>query len=203
MAIKHKKIEANKLPVDDWRRDLQFETQLGNQSLSFKTTWGLFSPREIDRGTQLLIEYLKIATDANCLDLGCGYGALGLYLARMAPEGQTTLVDKDFVAIEYAKRNAELNRIKNIQVFLSNGLAQVEANDFDLIVTNLPAKSGKELYYLFLIDALAKLKPGGQLYVVSITGLRKFIEKACLDVFGNYQKLKQAPEYTVATAYRN
>jgi 16S rRNA G1207 methylase RsmC len=74
---------------------------------------------------------------------------------------------------------------------------------FDLIVSNLPAKTGKELYYLYFYDALARLNPGGSIYVVTISGLRKFIAKAFQEVFGNYEKLKQGKTYTVARAIKN
>ena len=194
---------VSQTPLSQLRADQEISAELLGQSLNFKTTWGLFSPREIDRGTLLLLKYLELEADFDCLDLGCGYGALGLTLAKLAPAGKTTLVDKDFVAIDYSKRNAQLNSITNVDVFLSNGFSSVEKRNFDLIVTNLPAKSGKELYYLFFHDAFACLKPGGKFYVVSITGLRKFIEKAFREIFGNYDKLKQANDYTVACGTKN
>jgi 16S rRNA G1207 methylase RsmC len=71
---------------------------------------------------------------------------------------------------------------------------------FDLIVSSLPAKTGKELYYLYFYDALERLKPGGRIYVVTITGLRKFVARAFNEVFGNYEKVKQGKTYTVAMA---
>ena len=77
----------------------------------------------------------------------CGYGPLGLTLARLAPDGTSVLIDKDFVAVEYSKKNAQINNIKNVEIFLSNGFDQIGKRKFDLIVSNLPAKTGKELYY--------------------------------------------------------
>lgn len=182
------------------RQDLFISDTLCGQNLKFHTTWGLFSPKSIDEGSRLLLDHIEVNRDDNTLDLGCGYGPLGLTLAKLAPEGNSTLVDKDFVAVEYSKKNAELNNITNTNIFLSNGFDQVESSNFDLIVSNLPAKTGKELYYLYFYDALARMNPGARFYVVTISGLRKFIAKAFDEVFGNYKKLKQGKTYTVAMA---
>ncbi len=186
--------------LDKLRRDIVFSDTLRGQYLSFHTTWGLFSPKGIDEGSRLLLDHLEVKSDDDTLDLGCGYGPLGLTLAKLAPEGTSVLVDKDFVAVEYSRKNAELNGIRNTEIFLSNGFDQIGDRRFDLIVSNLPAKTGKELYYLYFHDALARLNPGGSIYVVTISGLRKFIAKAFQEVFGNYEKLKQGKTYTVARA---
>ncbi len=93
-----------------------------------------------------------------------------------------------------------MNQIKNAEVILSNGFSEVGDRRFDLVVSNLPAKTGKELYYLYFYDALERLNPGGRFYVVTISGLRKFVQKAFIEVFGNYKKLKQGKTYTVAMA---
>jgi 16S rRNA G1207 methylase RsmC len=182
------------------RQDILISDKLCGHNLQFHTTWGLFSPKSIDEGSRLLLDHIEVNKDDNTLDLGCGYGPLGLTLAKLAPDGTSTLVDKDFVAVEYSKKNAQLNNINNTEIFLSNGFDQVGNTKFDLIVSNLPAKTGKELYYLYFYDALVRMNPGARFYVVTISGLRKFIAKAFDEVFGNYKKLKQGKTYTVAMA---
>ncbi|EXJ17214.1 class I SAM-dependent methyltransferase [Imhoffiella purpurea] len=185
------------------RRDIHFNAELGGRTLGFQSTWGLFSPREIDEGTRLLVGHLEVAPDGDCLDLGCGYGPIGLTLASMAPQGRTLMVDKDFVAVDYANRNARLNGLGNAEARLSNGFDQIEPGRmFDLIASNVPAKVGKELLALLLHDAHARLKPGGRLYLVTINGLRQYMKRNLTEVFGNYDKLKQGPHYTVALALR-
>ncbi|NKN34084.1 class I SAM-dependent methyltransferase [Marichromatium bheemlicum] len=185
------------------RRDIVFIAEPGGVPLTFHTTWGLFSPREIDEGTRLLLQYVEVAPDADCLDIGCGYGPLGLSLAARAPQGQTLMVDKDFVAVDYANANAARNGLGNARAQLSNGLAQIDpAARFDLVVSNIPAKVGKELLALLLHDAHARLRPGGRLYVVTINGLRQYMKRNLGEVFGNYDKLKQGAHYTVAMAER-
>ncbi len=182
------------------RQDIVFTEEIRGERLTFHTTWGLFSPKGIDEGSRLLLENLELRQDDHTLDLGCGYGPLGLTLARLAPEGVSVLIDKDFVAVEYSRKNAAINRIGNTDIILSNGFNQLETRHFDLIVSNLPAKTGKELYYLYFYDALVRLNPGGRIYVVTISGLRKFIRKAFEEVFGNYTKVKQGKTHTVSMA---
>jgi len=182
------------------RQDIVFSETLKGIPFVFHTTWGIFSPRNIDEGTLLLMKYLEINEDDDCLDLGCGYGPIGLTMAKLAPKGSTTLVDKDFKAVEYSNKNAELNQIKNAEALLSNGFDQINKRKFDVVVSNVPAKVGNEMLSLFLHDAYRRMKPGGKIYVVTITGLRKYIKRNFEEVFGNYKKLKQGPNYTVAMA---
>jgi len=184
------------------KADIRFTDVLAGERLEFVTTWGLFSPRRIDDGTRLLLAHAEVRPTDHCLDLGCGYGPIGLTFARKAPEGHCTLVDKDFVAVEYSRRNAALNGLANVDCLLSNGFAQIADRRFDVIASNLPAKVGRELLYTYLLDAWDQLNPGGCLYVVTITGLRRFIERGFREVFGNYDKLKQGRDYTVAVARR-
>ncbi|WP_018953748.1 class I SAM-dependent methyltransferase [Thioalkalivibrio sulfidiphilus] len=184
------------------REDIVFSDTLCGQPLTFHTTWGLFSPRGIDAGTRLLLDHVEVGEADDCLDLGCGYGPIGLTLARLAPRGRTCLVDKDFVAVDYSNKNARINGIGNAEAFLSNGFSAVGDRRFQVITSNLPAKVGKEMLYLYLYDAFEHLHPGGRLYVVTITGLRRFIERGFKEVFGNYDKLKQGKDYTVALAVR-
>lgn len=186
--------------INDLRKDIVFNETLKGIPFVFHSSWGIFSPRNIDEGTLLLLKYLEIKEDDDCLDLGCGYGPLGLTMAKLAPNGKTTLVDKDFKAVEYSNKNAELNQIKNAEALLSNGFEQINKRKFNIVVSNIPAKVGNEMLTIFLHDAYKQMKHGGKIYVVTITGLRKYIKRNFEDVFGNYKKLKQGANYTVAMA---
>ncbi|MEJ2619609.1 MAG: methyltransferase [Candidatus Thiodiazotropha sp.] len=187
--------------LDKWRKDIVFSAKLAEENLVFHTTWGIFSPKEIDDGTQLLINLMQIEPNNNCLDLGCGYGPIGLYMARRAPDGQTLMVDKDFMAVNYSNANAERNNLKNAKAMLSNAFDHIDPSlRFDVIASNIPAKVGKEMLSLILNDAKQRLNPGGMLYVVTINGLRQYMKRNLSEVFGNYKKLKQGKTYTVACA---
>ena len=181
------------------REDLYFEFPLRDYRLRFYSTWGLFSPRGIDEGSRLLLKHIEVNPTDNCLDLGCGYGAIGVALSKLAPQGQTLLTDKDFIAIEYARKNLRANNIANAEALPSNGFDHIPPNRrFDLIASNIPAKVGKELLAILLHDAHARLKPHGRLYVVTINGLRRFMSRAMLEVFREYDKVKQGKHHTVA-----
>ena len=169
------------------KNDIVFSETLKGIEFIFHSTWGLFSPRKIDEGSRLLISYMEIKSDDDCLDLGCGYGAVGLTMAKCAPEGETYLIDKDYVALGFAKKNAKINGIKNCQICLSNGFSEVKKKDFNIIASNLPANVGKELLYIILSDAKKHLIKEGKLYLVTISGLRAFIKRNLLEVFGIFQ----------------
>ncbi len=189
--------------LDAFRADLEFSATLRGHALTFRSTWGLFSPREIDAGTRLLLDLIEVNPTDDCLDLGCGYGAIGLTLARLAPEGRSLLVDKDFVALDYARANLDLNAIANVEVLSSNGLDAVPVDrEFDVVATNLPAKIGNELTTLFVADAWARLRPGGRLYLVTLSGMRKFVQRVIEEQCATYEKVKQSRVHTVHRAVR-
>lgn len=188
---------------DQLREDIEFDVTLRDRTFHLHSTWGLFSPREVDIGTHLLLDRIEVQPTDDCLDVGCGYGPIGLTLARLAPEGQTLLVDKDFVAVEFAQKNAQTNAIDNVEVLLSNGLAQVPPDRrFDLVATNLPAKIGNELTTLIVADSWARLRPGGRLYLVTLSGMRKFIQRVIQQQCGTYEKVKQGGIYTLHRAVK-
>jgi 16S rRNA G1207 methylase RsmC len=188
--------------AEQLKQDIVFEAVLRGHRLCFHTTWGLFSPRQIDEGSRLLLQYLTVKDGDVTLDLGCGYGSIGLTIAKATPNGMVHLVDRDFVALEFAQKNAAINGITNCKIYPSNAFSMVGRIKFDTIVSNLPAKVGRELLYIILSDARDHLQPGGQIVVVTISGLKEFIKNNFKDVFGNYEKLKQGQNYTVARAVK-
>ncbi|MEE9303696.1 MAG: methyltransferase [Thiotrichaceae bacterium] len=189
--------------LDSLRKDIKISETLCEQKLNFRTTWGIFSPKQIDSGTQLLLKYLSIKPTDDCFDLGCGYGVIGITMAKLAPQGETLMVDKDFMAVEYANKNAAINQANNAKAMLSNGFQHINSQQrFDIIASNVPAKVGKEMMCLLLNDAKRHLKPGGEIYLVTINGLRQYMKRNLKEIFGNYKKLKQGPGYTVSYARR-
>lgn len=181
-------------------QDTLIKTTLKGNDFHFFTTWGLFSPKEIDHGTELLVDAIPVKPQDTILDLGCGYGALGISLAKIASQGETHLVDKDFVAVEYARKNAKINKVYNTKTYLSNGFSQVPDMQFDLIVSNLPAKVGKELYWIFFTEAKEHLKTGGKIYIVTLSGLKEYMKRTFQEIFGNFEKVEQSKNYIVISA---
>lgn len=199
-----RRIEDWRQQVDRYRRDIVFESTLRGYPFRFTSTWGLFSPREVDLGTAMLLEEVEVIPTDDCLDLGCGYGPIGLTLARLAPQGETLMVDRDFVAVEYANRNADANRVPNARAMLSNGFADVpDDRQFDLVATNLPAKVGNEMTSILFADAYDGMRPDGRFYLVTLSGMRKYIQRTLEDIFGNYEKVRQGRQHTVHLAVRD
>ncbi len=184
-----------------WRKDIHFKQDVLGRPFEFYTTWGIFSPEKLDDGSLMLLDYIDFKSDDTSIDLGCGYGVLGMTAARECPDGQHLLIDKDFVAVEYARLNCQKNQLTNTRVQLSNGFNQVDNNlTFSLVMSNLPAKVGKEQHYLYLLDAYQRMTAGGRFYVVTINGLRQFMKRAFTEVFGNAEKVKQGKTYTITMA---
>ncbi|MCK5380171.1 MAG: class I SAM-dependent methyltransferase [Candidatus Latescibacteria bacterium] len=184
--------------LESLKQDIVFETHLHSFHFTFCSTWGLFSPKGIDAGTRLLIEHLEVGESDVCMDLGCGYGPIGLVMAKLAPKGQTMLIDKDFIAVEYARKNAARNGLDNTETLLSNGFSHVPDLAFDVIASNIPAKAGKELLYLMMAEARHRLQKGGRCYVVTLSGLKPYIKRTFMEIFGNYKKVKQGKTHTVS-----
>lgn len=186
-----------------WRQDIAFSQEVLGRPFDFVSTWGLFSPEKLDEGSLMLLDYIDFQADDCSVDLGCGYGVLGMTAARECPNGEHLLIDKDFVAVEYAKLNCQNNHLTNAQVQLSNGFYHIDKHKtFSLVMSNLPAKASKEQHYLYLLDAYNAMQSGARFYVVTINGLREFMKRSFTEVFGNAEKLKQGKTYTITRAIK-
>ena len=135
---------------------------LGND-LTFITDAGVFSRDGLDRGTEVLLDALP-ALSGRVLDLGCGWGAVGVALGRRWPGLDIVMTDINSRAVELARRNLTENGVK-ATVVQGDGFAAVEGR-FDAIVTNPPIRAGKAVIYGLFAQARDYLKPDGALYVV-------------------------------------
>ena len=135
---------------------------LGNE-LTFITDAGVFSRDGLDRGTEVLLEALP-ALSGRVLDLGCGWGAVGVALGKRWPGLEIVMTDINSRAVGLARRNLTENGVK-ATVVQGDGFAAVEGK-FDAIVTNPPIRAGKAVIYDLFAQARDHLKPGGALYVV-------------------------------------
>ena len=191
----------DKKNIPELKKDIVLNVELLGSRFNLHTRWGVFSPRSIDDGTLLLLKYISADEDDVCLDLGCGYGPIGLALARHCHKGQVHMVDKDFVAVELANYNAKINNINNAKAYLSDAFIQVPSDiKFNKIISNIPAKVGREQLSIILYDAFDALESGGTITVVTINGLKDFIKNNFRSVFGNYKKIKQGQKYIVSQA---
>jgi len=134
--------------------------------LSFVVDTGVFSARRLDPGTALLIENLRLGPTDRVLDLGCGWGAVGVAAARSAPRGEVVLVDVNRRAARLARENLERNGVGNASVHVGRGYEPVGDATFDVVVTNPPYRAGRGLVLALLEEAPRHLRPGGRLLLV-------------------------------------
>lgn len=135
---------------------------LGND-LTFITDAGVFSRDGLDRGTEALLEALP-PLSGRVLDLGCGWGAVGVALGAKYPELEIVMTDVNARAAALARRNLALNGVR-ATVVQGDGFESVEGS-FDAVVTNPPIRAGKAVVYGLFDAARARLRPGGALYAV-------------------------------------
>lgn len=140
---------------------------LKNNLFRFKTDNGVFSKREVDFGSRLLIESFEIPqTEGNVLDVGCGYGPIGLSIAKQYPDRVVHMVDVNERAIQLAKENAILNKIENVEVYESDRLLSVKETQFAAILTNPPIRAGKKTVHEIFEQSYNHLVSNGELWVV-------------------------------------
>jgi len=148
--------------------------------LRLRVSQDLFSSHQVDVGTSFLLRTLGDARYGpfdKILDLGCGYGPLGLTLKKMNEDSVVHMVDRDALAVEYSRQNAELNGISDAEVYGSLGYDDVRAEDFDLIACNIPGKAGERAISHLLRDAADYLRPAGMVAVVVVTPLEGVVEQ--------------------------
>jgi precorrin-6B methylase 2 len=132
----------------------------------------VFSTQRIDEGTQLLLSHLPAGTPASLLDLGCGYGALGLPVAARHPQMRALLVDRDLLAVSASAHNAKALGLANVEARPSLGYRDLRAGErFDWLLCNVPARIGGLAIGAFLEGGRARLNPGGELRMVAIRDL--------------------------------
>lgn len=182
----------------------QVEVELRGVRLKFYTDAGVFSKRRIDPGTELLIDALRLPAGLrNIFDLGCGYGPIGLVLAKLLPEATIFMSDINERAVELAKQNAAANGISNVDIKVGEGFAAFPNRQFDLIVTNPPIRAGKQVIYPLIDQAWQTLRPGGHVVAVILTRQgAKSLEHKMEEVFGNVAEWEKGGGYRVVASQR-
>lgn len=139
-----------------------WDFKLRGNNFRFKTDHGVFSKKEVDFGSRLLIEAFELAGEAGkILDVGCGYGPIGLSIAKSCENIFVHMVDVNERALSLAKENAQLNKISNVQIYESDRLTNVKDQDFSAIVTNPPIRAGKKVVHEIFEQSATHLRPGG------------------------------------------
>jgi len=144
-----------------------FSYTLKGKVFQFTSDSGVFSKNEVDFGSRLLIETFKLPTvSGDILDVGCGYGPIGISLASVDSSRRVDMIDVNERAIALAKKNAEANGVLNVDVFQSDIFENVVKDSYAAIVTNPPIRAGKQTVHNIFEGSFDRLIAGGELWVV-------------------------------------
>lgn len=173
----------------------ELKVTLLGQSFTFLTDSGVFSKKMVDYGSQVLLNTLDFEKGKTLLDLGCGYGPLGISLAKVQGV-KPTMVDINNRAIDLAKQNAQKNGVE-ADIFQSNIYEKVNGT-FDYIISNPPIRAGKQVVHTIISESINYLKVGGNLTIVIQKKQGAPSAKAKMEeVFGNVEILKRGKGYYI------
>lgn len=149
----------------------KFDWNIGQDRFCFYSSNSVFSKSGIDFGSQLLVETVVNENnnfEGHILDLGCGYGPIGIMLAHFLNKSQVTMSDVNERALELCVMNAKENKVQDrVKIVNSQAFENIDINEsFDIIVTNPPIRAGKDVIFSFYEGAYTHLNEGGSLYVV-------------------------------------
>ena len=173
----------------------ELRVDLLGEKMTFLTDAGVFSKKMVDFGSQLLLKCLEVNQGETVLDVGCGYGPLGLSLAK-AYGVQATMVDINNRALDLARQNAERNKVE-ATIFQSNIYEQVEGH-FDHVISNPPIRAGKQVVHEIIEKSKDFLEIGGDLTIVIQKKQGAPSAKSKMeDVFGNCEIVKKDKGYYI------
>ncbi|SDJ92257.1 class I SAM-dependent methyltransferase [Alkalibacterium thalassium] len=150
------------------KNEKKIEARLKGQQMTFTTDAGVFSRDRVDFGSKVMIEAIdeRAFSTGEVLDVGCGYGPVGLSLAKANPALHIDMIDVNERALELAKKNAELNGVSNVSIFLSPIYEQVEKQTYGAVISNPPIRAGKQTVHKIITDAKEHLADNGVLIIV-------------------------------------
>ena len=165
------------------------------QKMNFYTDAGVFSKKMIDYGSQVLLSTLDFQEGESVLDVGCGYGPIGLSLAK-AQGVVVTMVDVNERALDLAKKNASRNGVE-AQIFSSDVYEAVEGV-FDHVISTPSIRDGKKVVHKVITGSFEHLKPGGDLTIVIQKKQGAPSAKAKMEeTFGNCEIVKKDKGYYI------
>ena len=144
-----------------------FDFLLNGSKFTFITDAGVFSKKEIDFGSRLLIEaFVSPLVEGGILDVGCGYGPIGISIAKSNTDKQITMVDVNERALQLARENAANNKVENVTIVKSDIYESVQNNKYAAIISNPPIRAGKKVVHEILEKAYDRLVQNGELWIV-------------------------------------
>ena len=151
------------------RRPARITVTIRGRPFLFQTDAGVFSREGLDRGTELLLEAIEVGPCESILDLGCGYGVIGIVAAHLSEGGHVILTDVNERAAALARANIAANRIRNAEVRIGDVYGPVDDLLFDHIICNPPIRAGRVIVDRIIAEAPSHLLDGGSLWLVART----------------------------------
>lgn len=180
--------------------DWVIRARIDDTSLVLETAPGLFSPRKIDPGTLAMLSCVNLSADDKVLDLGCGYGVVGIYAAKHVAPSRVYMLDNDGVAVALARRNIELNDVNGVHTFVGNGFDAFRETGFTVILCNPPYHADFSVPKRFIEKGFNRLKIGGKLWMV--TQREPWYRNKLRSIFGDVKLHREGP-YTVFEATKH
>lgn len=173
--------------------------EVNGRAIEIETQSGLFSPENIDRGTLAMLSVTELKPEDKLLDLGCGYGTVGIY-AAMNHVSSITMTDVNEKAVECSLSNIRRNQLEELSEFnilVSDGLQEITDRDYTIILSNPPYHADFNIPKRFIEDGFRHLKTGGRM--VMVTKRRTWYENKLRTVFGGV-RVAEVDGYYVFTA---
>jgi len=167
--------------------------------LELETSKNCFSPGKVDAATLAMLSCIEFEPGQKVLDLGCGYGVVGITAARLIGAGSVYMVDIDPEAVSYSKKNAERNGVADVHIILSDGLEALSESGFDVILSNPPYHADFSVAKKFIEKGFNRLKIGGKMLMV--TKRREWYKNKFISVFGGV-RIHEIDGYLVFEAER-
>ena len=151
------------------RRPARITVTIRGRPFLFQTDSGVFSREGLDRGTELLLEAIEVGPCESILDLGCGYGVIGIVAAHLSQGGHVILTDVNERAAALARANLVANGTRNAEVRIGDVYAPIDDLVFDHILCNPPIRAGRVVVDRIISEAPSHLLDGGSLWLVART----------------------------------
>jgi len=174
------------------------KTTLRRRRFEFLTSSCVFSKKRVDLGTRVLIESMVLPEKGSVLDLGCGYGAVGITAAALNSKLRVFMTDVNMRAVRLARQNVQANRVVNAQVRCGHLYEPVKGLRFDCVLSNPPVSAGMDTVKEIITGASAVMDAGGsfQMVIRSKIGSKVLPDVFC-DVFGDCEVLARESGYRV------
>ncbi len=186
-------------------KERTIEFDIDDHHIALLSDNGVFSKDKVDEGSLAFLKVIvPLRLSGKILDLGCGYGTIGLTIALTSPEARVDLADVNTRALALCERNAKnLGLSQRVTVLQSDVYENIEGT-YDSIVVNPPIRAGKVVTYAMYEGAFAHLIDGGSLFIVirknqGAPSASKYIES----IFDNIHLLKRDKGYYIYQANKN